>query len=767
MKKNSILFALLLTGGLVSAQQNFWNVQRKTITAEESIVPRVHTPTESVTMKLNYEQLVQYLTQTQARSNQMILKFPDATGNFNNYRIIEQSNFHPDLQEKYASIRSYVGYNTDKPSERINFSISPQFGLYGSIQGEGKHLLIDTYTNDNSTYLIYDKSKIAADQSKFICHTDDEHPTSGLGIDNLDFSDVINQTQQGSRTLVNDTKLRTFRMAVTTTTNYSNFIIERANLQNGTDLEKKAAILAAVNTSITRINGVLRNDVGVHLELIPNVDQLFFLTEDTFDDNDASQMLSENITVTDQIIGTENYDLGHLFFKVSSASNNNGLANLNAVCSTVVKAGGVTGTVAPIGDPFDIDFTAHEIGHQFGAGHTQNNACNRASASAAEPGSGSTIMAYTGICAPNIQANSDAYYHQVSINQINTVLNSRTCGTKTDTDNIAPVVTLAKTNYFIPHSTAFALEMNATDANGDQLTYSWEQTNATVGEIMPPVSANTLGPMFRSIKPSTSPIRYFPKMEKILTNEIVYTTNRYISSLARNNWEVVPNNARNLNFSAIARDNNLNVGLTNIKTLLVRLQAVGPFKLTSQEATETWTTGEEKTITWDVAGTDANNINTANVKILISTNAGTTWDYTLVESTPNNGSYTFTVPAGIGQTTTARLMIRPVDNIYLAVNKTNFTINSPLSTGDVNKINTITISPNPTSGEVNIELHKNFNNVIVYVNDMTGKQVSNYNSAKSNQKSHKLNLNHLPNGVYIVTVKADGEQFTKKLIIKK
>ncbi|WP_322970824.1 zinc-dependent metalloprotease [Faecalibacter sp. LW9] len=750
MKSKFIILSLLLSSSTIFAQKNYWKEIRNNNFKASNLIERTSVPKQHKTFNLDFEGLTNELNAISNRgvNTTQLVNIPNGEGKMIKYEVQESSVMTPGLQERYNTIKSYAGKSLDGKST-IRFSISPYHGLSAMIHQEDQISYIDAYTQDLNTYITYNRKSVD-NTHDFICETDDIHQEH-----------LINQvpTEVENNRIVIDGKMRKYRLALASTIEYSRYHINRAGLSNGTEEEKKAAVLSAMNVAMTRVNGIYEKEFGVTMEMVENNDEVIFITTDEYTNYSGAAMLGENQVVLDRVIGSANYDIGHVF-----STGGGGVAYLRSPCGSS-KAGGVTGLGAPINDVFYIDFVAHEMGHQFGATHTFNNSCsgNRSSATAVEPGSGSTIMAYAGICAPNVQNNSDPYFSVVSVNNIYSFITSQAgrCSVDTENGNNEPEIILDKLSYHIPHSTAFKLEATAVDPDGDVITYNWEQTDNQTA-TQPPVSTNTGGPTFRSLTPKSDGVRYFPNFQNILANKLTATTNP-----SPFNWEVLPAVARRLNFALLVRDNNPIGGQTARKNVVVNVKEVGPFQLTSQETAETWTAGEEKTITWDVAGTDANGINTDNVKISLSLDGGQTWEYNLVESTPNNGTYEFTVPYGIGNTTNARLMIQPIDNIYLAVNKVNFTIDSPLAVGDLDKLEAVTISPNPTSGEVNIELNKNFTNVIVYVNDMTGKQVSNYNSTKQNVKSHHLNLSHLPNGVYIVTVKADGEQFSKKLIIKK
>ena len=342
------------------------------------------------------------------------------------------------------------------------------------------------------------------------------------------------------------------------------------------------------------------------------------------------------------------------------------MATLGCVCNTSTQARGVTGSFAPVGEPYDIDFVAHEMGHQYGANHTFNSdqgGCsgNQSTSSSYEPGSGSTIMAYAGLCAPDdVQNNSDAYFHTRSMIQMFTLINgSANCAAAVANGNTPPV-TDAGPDYTIPFGTAFALTGIASDVDNDALTYCWEQFNNQLS-AQPPVPTSNNGPNFRSLNPSSNPKRFFPAFSSVLANNLTPT------------WEVVPNVARVMIFSLTVRDNRSPLGgQTGRNTMSLRYAAVGPFKVTSQSVPTAWLRNSSQTVTWDVAGTTENGINTSLVNIKLSVDGGATFPFILAENTPNDGSENILAPSVTSQN--CRILIEAVGNVFYAVNSQTFSI---------------------------------------------------------------------------------------------
>ncbi|WP_298956083.1 reprolysin-like metallopeptidase [uncultured Nonlabens sp.] len=589
----------------------------------------------------------------------VIIDYPTTNG-VESFRVKEASIMATELQAEYPDFRSYVGQSVKDAGSQIRFSITSQ-GFHGMMFSTRLGTqFVDSYSLDNSSVIVYKKSDLINNGDHWECHVDDTYNLNQRFIGPDHTFEIKN---------ANDGLLRDFRLAISTTVEYSEFHWQRAGvLSTDPFLAKRNAVVAAIIVTMTRNNFIYERDLSVTMTLVANNSALISIDSDNFSNDSAGDILGENQVAIDAIIGFSNYDIGHIF-----STGGGGLASLASPC-TNRKAQGVTGSSAPLGDPFDVDFVAHELGHQLGAPHSFNGDAancvggNRSENNAFEPGSGSTIMAYAGICPPqNIQNNSDAYFHQGSLNSIFNNISSGlgTCAQTTLTGNSAPVA-IADSDYVIPRSTAYKLVGNSTDVDGTSThTYTWEQNDlGTVTGF--PQETNATGPMVRSFEGTSDKVRYIPRLEELRVNGGNSTQ-----------WEKLSSVSRVQTFDLTVRDNDTRGGQTDSDEMIVQVDAnAGPFRVTSQNVGGiVWLPNTVENITWDVAGTDANTINTANVNILLSTDGGLNFDTVLAANVPNTGSYALTVPEEI-VSPNCRIMIEGAGNIFFALNSREFNINA-------------------------------------------------------------------------------------------
>ncbi len=652
--KKILMLAFLLAGTSINAQ--IWTPISASKTSSKAKELRKTTPTQYQLFSLNTKQLESVLSKAPSRAKQknsnIVLELP-VEGILKKFNILEASILDQGLQKMFPSIRSYVGYGVDDPSSfaRVSFS---KIGLHAMItSGNHKAIYIDPYTKDKGDYISYSKADLPSDPDGFECLVEDSIKSN--------FSDQQIPTTKNA----NDGKLRTFRLAVACTGEYSQFHLNNQGISSSaSDQVKKEAVLSAVNTTMTRVNGIFERDLSLTMVLVSNNTDIIFLNPNTdnLSNNSAGSLINESQTVCDQFIGRNNYDIGHAF-----STGGGGLAQLRSPC-TNSKARGITGSGRPIGDSYDVDYVAHEMGHQFGGNHTQNNSCQRSSASV-EPGSASTIMGYAGICSPNVQNNSDAYFHAISIQEMwqNISQGNSRCGAQSNTGNAAPTANAGQ-DYTIPASTPFVLKGTGSDTNsGNSLTYCWEQMD-TQPATMPPSATSTGGPAFRSLTPTSSPDRYMPALSTVKAGQTAST------------WEVVPSVSRTMNFRLTVRDNAPGgAGTASDNTRITVAGAAGPFVVNAPNTNVSWASGSTQTVTWNVAGTTGNGVNAANVDILLSTDGGNTYPITIVSAVPNDGSQNITVPNAVG--TQNRIMVRGSGHIFYDISNRNFEI-TPGTGGD-------------------------------------------------------------------------------------
>jgi len=578
------------------------------------------------------------------------LPLPD--GKFAEFNVVESPIMEPKLAAKFPELKTYLGTGIDDPTASLRFSVTPQ-GLHAQILSATGTVYVDPYqTGDNRHHISYARKDYtkAATAEPFTCHVND------LLQPQLKLQQSLVPTKISS-----GTQRRTYRVAIAATGEYTAF-------HGGT----VAAALNAIVVALNRVNGLYERDVAIRMILVGDNDRIIYTNAnfDPYTNDDGDTMLDENQENLDVVIGTYNYDIGHVF-----STGDGGIASLFSPCDSYRKAMGVTGSSAPIGDAFYVDYVAHEMGHQFGAKHTfnsQTESCggnNRNSSTAYEPGSGTTIMAYAGICGTdNLQPHSDAHFHGISIQEIVQFstgqvdwYNGDVCAVKAATGNTPPTVDAGLNSnpaYTIPKNTPFQLTGTASDVNDDALTYDWEEFD--LGPAGIPNSPSENAPIFRAFLPTANQTRTFPKLADLLNN-------------TQTIGELLPSYSRALNFRLTVRDNRAGGGGVNQDSIALQVSGyAGPFQVTAPNTAVTWAGMSTQTVTWNVAGTTAAPINCANVRFLLSTDGGNNFSTTILAGTPNDGSQAIVVPNIV--TTKARIKVACTNNVFFDISNANFTI---------------------------------------------------------------------------------------------
>jgi len=579
------------------------------------------------------------------------INLPMPDGSSLSFRIAETAVMAPALAARYPQIRTFSGVSDSDASITGRFDIGPR-GFHAQIFTAKGTVFIDPLRRGETRIhqVYYTRDMPSRRRAPDVV----DHALSGFSPRAASSSAI----SASAVSIAGD--LRTYRLALATTGEYAQF----QDPDNATP--DKSLVLAELVNVVNRVTGVYEREVGVRLQLIADEDAIIYTdpTLDPYANSSGGLMVNTNTRVLNLAIGSAAYDIGHVV-----STGGGGVAGLGVVCSGS-KGAGVTGLPEPIGDAFYIDYVAHEMGHQFGANHTFNSetgACgggNRNASTAYEPGSGTTIMAYAGICgADDLAPHSDDYFHSVSFDEIVDYTRNDTgnsCAVLSASNNQAPTANAGSGGFTIPRETPFELTaVKSTDADGDKLRYQWEEMD--LGAAGSPDSPAATAPLFRSFLPSKSSTRVFPQLSDLLNNQHTI-------------GEVLPTVSRTMNFRLNVRDGQVAPDSGGVASSLLSFavtDTAGPFKLLTPNTAATYAAGSTVKVTWDVAGTNLAPVSCSTIDVYLSTDGGQSFTKKL-RKVSNTGKTNVTLP--VLDTGTARLKLKCKGNVFFDVSDTNFAI---------------------------------------------------------------------------------------------
>jgi hypothetical protein len=706
MKKITfLLLGLALVFGAQAQEKNAWSLYTGSLSIpKDKGVSRASFPKSFQLFAFDQATLRSQLFQVvdNVRRHSIVIQLPNADGQMESFEVTEASNFEPALQAQFPEIRAFSGKGLTDKFATLKLSYSPQ-GIQTTVfRTDRENEFMEPYSADHRIYAVFRSQRDRA--LNWNCSTPEEKFTAELNM----------QVITPNMTARSGADLKTMRLAQSCNAEYANYF-------GATSSAQVNLVLAAYNNTLTRCNGIYEKDFALHLNLIANTASVIYYTASSDPYTTLSSWNSQLQSTLNSVIGAANYDIGHMFGSTGGGGN---AGCIGCVCSDANKGSGITSPAdgIPQGDNFDIDYVAHEVGHQLGANHTFSHTTEGTGVNK-EPGSGITIMGYAGITAQDMTNHSIDIFHQASIAQVQANLATKACPITTSiaANNATPVVA-ALTNYTIPRSTPFALTGSATDANGDALTYCWEQNDntTTTGTNSVASATKTTGPNWITFPATSTSTRLFPRLSTILTGGTV--TGPLTGGDAGANCEALSSVARTLNFRLTVRDNApysstapVKVGQTQFADMVVTVNGTaGPFAVTAPNVAATFAGGSTQNITWSVNSTNLTPINCANVKITMSTDGGQTFPIVLSASTPNDGTEALVIPNT--PTTTGRIKIEAIGNIFFDINNANFTVTGTVGCGAPTGLtssnignNTATVSWTAVSGANNYSVEYKLN----------------------------------------------------------
>ncbi len=624
------------------------NIQQKSTQASPDLQLELEANLDALLSLLDEAPL---LSQKQTGAQGVIIYLPLANGSFSRFEVFNNPIIKTSKKNQPA-IKTYKAFGLDQKNLVAHLDLSTR-GFHAMIRGNGRSFFIDPELQHNhENYKHYGLLKTQA--AHFSCGAI-ENPS--------DFDSAESFARTAARS--HGSILRTYDLAVVATPSYSSVF---------TDLENpnKAEIFNAIVTAINRVNLVFNQDLAIQLNLLEEHDLIF--TDSSAEDypftNNINQDLSKITKVISDAIGSNNYDVGHMLTK-----SDGGIAFIKSVCNNNVKGAGVTGTTSEPylqSEYFFIDYIAHELGHQFGANHSFNSnsgTCDTRNASTAvEPGSGSTIMGYAGICgSQNLQSHSDDYFHTTSINEILNHINNQSCHTtegslSTPLDH-PPEFISHSNNHTIPSHTAFYLQAEAIDIDGGDIFYSWEQTDTgtaskNLAEMHTDFGSN---PLFRSLMSEANQgKRFFPAF-----NHVIQGTTPV--------GETYPTRQRQLNYTVTARSQPYGSSTEQVNIKVTKTDE--GFVLLHPANNSVYPANQTIDLYWNTANTENNPVSCKKVDIYYSdSNSQNRDDYALLEANVvNDGMHSI---SGLSVSNHARLLIECADNIFYSAGSGKFILSS-------------------------------------------------------------------------------------------